>query len=157
MEDRRSIKPISWVGAAKGDFDGFPKSVQREMGFELYIVQIGRMPMSAKALRGFRGGSVLELRAHDERSNIYRTVYTVRFASAIYVLHAFQKKSKRGIATSKRDIGLIKARLKLAAEDHRERSKDDPLPPASRAFDKRLFGISLVMASFSVLDSTPRA
>ncbi len=125
MKGESDIKSLDWIGPAQTDYKKFPKSVQSEMGFELYLVQIGLMPPSAKPLKGFGGGSVLELRAHDERSNTYRTVYTVKFASAVYVLHAFQKKSTRGIATSKRDIDLIKARLKDVSEEHDQRSEDD--------------------------------
>jgi len=120
-----AIKPVDWLGTSKRDFSSFPETVQREMGFGLYLVQIGQTPVSAKPLSGFGGGSVLELREHDEQSNTYRTVYTVKFANAVYVLHAFQKKSKKGIATAKQDIDLIKTRLKMAETDHRERSEKD--------------------------------
>ena len=77
-------------------------------------------PLSAKALKGFGGRSVLEI-VENFDGNTYRAVYPVRFAEAVYVLRAFQKKSKRGIVTPKAEIDLIKARLRMAEEDHRAR------------------------------------
>ena len=103
----------------------FPKSVKSDMGVDLYLVQIGLRPSGAKPLKGFGGAGVLELRERDVRRNTYRTIYTVKPADVVYALHAFQKKSKRGIATPKQEIELIKARLKKVEADHRERSKDD--------------------------------
>lgn len=90
------------------------------MGAALYAAQMGELDPAAKPLRGFGGASVLEIVAEDERGT-WRAVYTVRFAEAVYVLHAFQKKSKRGIATPKQDIELIKRRLSEAERLHRER------------------------------------
>ena len=86
------------------------------MGFALFQAQNGLKHADAKPLAGFGGASVLEV-LEDHDGNTYRAVYTVRFANAVYVLHAFQKKSKKGIATPKQDIDLIKARFKLAEED----------------------------------------
>lgn len=91
------------------------------MGYALYQAQVGRKAPSAKPLAGFGGASVLEI-VDDYQTDTYRTVYTVKFADLVYVLHAFQKKSKRGVATPKTDIELIKRRLKLAEEDYRTRS-----------------------------------
>jgi phage-related protein len=90
----------------------FPSTVQREMGFALYLAQIGeRHSTMAKTLGGFGGGAVVEVReSHD--GNAYRAVYTVRYAEAVYVLHAFQKKSTKGIATPKLAINMIEKRLK---------------------------------------------
>jgi phage-related protein len=90
----------------------FPPPVQREMGYALFLAQMGeRHPTMAKTLKGFGGGAVIEIReSHD--GNAYRAVYTVRYADAVYVLHAFQKKSKAGIATPKSDMDLIERRLK---------------------------------------------
>jgi phage-related protein len=87
--------------------------VRRIFGVALFAAQLGETPPDAKPLRGFGGASVLEL-IEDHRGDTYRAVYTVRFATEIYVLHAFQKKSKRGIATPKRDIELIRELLKSA-------------------------------------------
>jgi phage-related protein len=105
-------RPLIWRGASKADFMAFPQTVQREIGYALFLAQMGeRHSMMAKTLSGFGGASVIEVReSHD--GNAYRAVYTVRYADAVYVLHAFQKKSKKGIETSKADIGLIDKRLK---------------------------------------------
>jgi phage-related protein len=105
-------KSLVWRGTSKGDFMAFPRATQREMGYALFLAQMGeRHPTMAKTLKGFGGGAVIEIReSHD--GNAYRAVYTVRYANAIYVLHAFQKKSKRGIATPKADMDLIEKRLK---------------------------------------------
>jgi phage-related protein len=89
------------------------------MGFAINDAQNGDEHPRAKALKGFGGRSVLEV-VDDEDGDTYRAVYTVRFAGAIYVLHAFQKKSKKGIETPKRDLDIIKARLTLAETHHRE-------------------------------------
>jgi len=99
---------------------GFPREVRRNIGQALYAGQQGETDPSAKPLRGFGGGSVLEIIA-EHHGDAWRTVYTVRYAEAIYVLHAFQKKSKRGIATPKKDMDLIHQRLAEAERLHRER------------------------------------
>ena len=97
--------------------------MRREFGLDLFAVQCGETPPSAKPLKGFGGSGVLELVGND-RGGTYRTVYTVRFREAIYVLHVFQKKSKRGIATPERDIEVIRERLKRAQEDYTARNKE---------------------------------
>jgi phage-related protein len=90
----------------------FPPAVQREMGYALFLAQMGaRDPTMAKTLKGFGGGTVLEIRESHE-GNAYRAVYTVRYADVVYVLHAFQKKSKTGIATPKQVMMLVEKRLK---------------------------------------------
>ncbi len=90
----------------------FPRGVQREIGYGLFLSQVGeRHATMAKTLKGFRGASVVELRESDE-SGTYRAIYTVQYADAVYVLHAFQKKSKRGIATPQRELDMIERRLK---------------------------------------------
>jgi phage-related protein len=81
----------------------FPEDVKDEVGFALYQAQRGLTPRTAKVLRGFGGTSVLEI-VEDFRTDTYRAVYTVQFASVVYVLHAFQKKSKRGVETPKAEI-----------------------------------------------------
>lgn len=116
-------KPVEWLGSSYKDFVAFPDAVQDAMGYALYVAQTGGMPDRAKPLKGFGGAGVVEL-MEDHGSGTYRAVYTVRFANAIYVLHAFQKKSRSGIATPKEDIDLIKRRLKAAEEDHRHRAKE---------------------------------
>ena len=112
-----SLKPLIWIGQSKFEFGRFPRAVQEEMGFALYRAQEGKKHHSAKPLKGFGGAGVLEaITVHDR--NAYRTVYTVKLAGAVYVLHAFQKKSKIGIATPKSDMELIKIRLKQAKTYH---------------------------------------
>ncbi|MBL8290321.1 MAG: type II toxin-antitoxin system RelE/ParE family toxin [Bryobacterales bacterium] len=114
------MKPVRWVGPSRKDLKRFPRSVQREVGQALYAAQSGEEYPSAKALRGFGGRSVLEIVAPFD-GDTFRTIYTVRFHDAIYVLHAFQKKSTKGIATPQREIDLIKQRLAVAELDYRER------------------------------------
>lgn len=92
------------------------------MGFALYQAQIGRMHSSAKPLKGFGGAGVVEI-VDDHKGDTYRTVYTVKFDNAIYVLHAFQKKSKRGIKTPQAEIDLVKRRQKAAEDDYKARSE----------------------------------
>ena len=90
----------------------FPRTAQRDMGYALFLAQMGeRHSAMAKTLKGFGGGRVIEIRESFE-GNAYRAAYTVRYADAIYVLHAFQKKSKKGVATPKAEMDLIEKRLK---------------------------------------------
>ena len=96
--DNISPKPLIWVGSSRRDLRGFPDEVQDAIGYALYLVQIGQTPLAAKPLHGFGGASVLEI-VEDFDRDTYRAVYTVRFAGVVYVLHVFQKKSKRGRAT----------------------------------------------------------
>jgi phage-related protein len=113
-------KELVWVGSSRKDLRAFPPAIRRIFGIALFAVQLGAMPPEAKPLRGFGGAGVLELIEDDDRGT-YRAVYTVRFTSKIYVLHAFQKKSKRGIATPKREIDLIHERLKTAERLYRNK------------------------------------
>jgi phage-related protein len=113
-------RPVIWIGSSRRDLRGFPREVRRNIGQALYAGQQGETDPSAKPLRGFGGGSVLEIIA-EHHGDTWRTVYTVRYAEAIYVLHAFQKKSKRGIATPKKDMDIIHQRLAEAERLHRER------------------------------------
>jgi phage-related protein len=109
------LKPLEWVGSSRADLKRFPEPVQKEMGHALHLVQAGETPFQAKPLRGFCGARVVELvERHD--GNAYRAVYTVNFAEAVFLLHAFQKKSKRGISTPKAELDLVKQRLRTAAE-----------------------------------------
>jgi phage-related protein len=110
-------RPLEFLSSAYKDYTDFPADVQNKMGFALWRAQVGKKHPSAKALSGFGDAGVLEL-VEDHRGDTYRAVYTVRFSSAVYVLHAFEKKSKHGIATPKQDIDLVKARLKQAEEIH---------------------------------------
>ena len=114
------MKPVRWVGSSRKDLKLFPRAVLRAVGQALYAAQRGEEYPSVKAMKGFGGRSVLEIVvAHD--TDAYRTVYTVRFADAIYVLHAFQKKSKKGIATPAMELDLIARRLAAAERDYRGR------------------------------------
>ena len=113
-----SVKSLVWVGSSLKDLREFPEAVKDEMGFALYEAQCGLKPLDAKPLKGFGGANVLEL-VSDYQTDTYRAVYTVRFGERVYVLHAFQKKSKKGIATSQSDIELIKRRLKQAEDLHK--------------------------------------
>jgi phage-related protein len=110
-------KPLVWIASSKKELKAFPRPVQRELGYALEIAQFGLTPEHAKPLRGFMGAGVLEL-VEDHDGNTYRAVYTVRLAGRIYVLHAFQKKSKKGIGTPKPVVDLIRARLKQAERVH---------------------------------------
>jgi len=112
-------KPTIWIGSSRDDLRAFPDEVRRIMGFAINDAQNGDEHSRAKALKGFGGRSVLEV-VDGEDGDTYRAVYTVRFVGAIYVLHAFQKKSKRGIETPKRDMEIIRARLKVAEAHYRE-------------------------------------
>src|SRR4051812_48398466 len=96
------LRPMFWVASAKRDYEEFPEQVQSNFGFELFLVQTGQHPPSAKPLTEL-GAGVLEL-ADNFQGDAYRAFYTVVFRKAIYVVHAFKKKSKRGIKTSKSDI-----------------------------------------------------
>jgi phage-related protein len=116
----RAVKPVRWIGSSRKDLKTFPRPVQRDVGQALYAAQRGEEYPSVKALQGFGGRAVLEIVAPHE-GDAYRAVYTVRFHDAIYVLHAFQKKSKKGIATPQREIELVKQRLAAAERDYRER------------------------------------
>ena len=115
-------KPLHWVGSAKKDYQSFPSDVQDDMGYALGLAQLGGKHPHAKPWKG-EGGGVFEI-VEDHRGDTYRAVYTVRFAEVVYVLHAFQKKSKTGIKTPLDDVNLISERLKRAQQDYeRNRSK----------------------------------
>ncbi len=118
----KDLRPVEWIGSSYKDFVSFPEAVQQEMGHALYLAQTGRMHSSAKPLKGFGCAGIIEL-VEDDRHGSYRAVYTVKFESAVYVLHAFQKKSKKGIETPREEIELIRRRLKIAEEDQRARTK----------------------------------
>ena len=107
-------KPVVWLGDTLRWLKTFPSGVQDEVGYALYLAQRGEKHVSAKPLKGL-GAGVLEI-VSDHRGDTFRAVYTVRVGERVFVLHAFQKKSKRGIATPQADIDLIKRRLKLAVE-----------------------------------------
>lgn len=111
-----------WVGSAKKDLQSLPAEIQLAFGHQLWLVQNGDTPDNAKALKGNKGASVLEL-VEDFNKGSYRAVYTVRFSDAVYVLHAFEKKSKQGIGHPPKDQALIESRLKAAEAHHKARSQ----------------------------------
>jgi len=110
-------KELVWVASSLEDLREFPQEVRQVMGFALYEAQVGGKHVAAKPLRGFKGAGVLEV-VENHAGDSYRTVYTVRFGDIVYVLHAFQKKSKRGSATPQHDIDLIHSRLEMARQLH---------------------------------------
>ena len=118
-EDEPQPKPVRWIGSSREDVRAFPEQVRLRVGGALWEAQLGRKAPWAKPLRGFGGAGVLEV-VDDHDGDTYRAVHRVRFAGAVYVLHAFQKKSKSGIATPRHEIGLIEQRLKRAREDHEQ-------------------------------------
>ena len=110
--------PLFWAGSSKRDLLKFPEDVRDAIGTALSVAQFGGKHPAAKPWKG-EGPGVLEI-VDDHDGNTYRAVYVVRFAGAVYVLHCFQKKSKKGIATSKADVDTVSARLKLARKDYEE-------------------------------------
>jgi phage-related protein len=120
MADGR--KAVIWVGQSRRNLIAFPSEVRRVMGFAIYQAQIGQKHPQAKPLKGFGGAGVLEV-VEDDDGSTFRTVYTVKFDDAVYVLDAFQKKSVKGAKTPKVDIDRVKARLKDAQEIHNERKR----------------------------------
>ena len=112
-------KPLFWVGSAKRDLLNFPDQVRDEIGVALSVAQFGGKHPSAKPWKG-EGTGVFEV-VEDHRGDTYRAVYTVRFEGAVYVLHAFQKKSSSGIKTAEADVELIAQRLNAARQDHEAR------------------------------------
>lgn len=114
-------KPVVWLGDSLRQLKTFPSAVQDEMGYAVYLAQCGEKHVSAKPLKGL-GTGVLEV-VSNHRGDTFRAVYTVRFADRVFVLHAFQKKSKSGSATPKAEIALIKQRLKQAVELSKSKKK----------------------------------
>lgn len=113
MTDHRE-RPLLWIGSSKKDLIALPIPVRRFFGHALDFAQRGEQHDAAKVLKGFGGAGVLEV-VEDDADGTYRAVYTVRFQEAVFVLHVFQKKSKRGIATPQADMNIIRQRLKVAA------------------------------------------
>lgn len=119
----RSERPLFWIATSRKDYAEFPPRIQEEFGFQLFLAQTGQHPPSAKALKGL-GSGVVEL-IGDYDGDTFRSVYTVRFETAVYVLHSFKKKSKRGIRTPKAELDLIKRRLQVAQADYKLRMHED--------------------------------
>ncbi|NOT62206.1 MAG: hypothetical protein HOP19_18500 [Acidobacteria bacterium] len=116
-------KPLYWLGDAHKELCTFPDEVQDAFGFALSAAQFGGMARKAKLLRGDLRGAI-EI-VEDFNTDTYRAVYTVKFEGVVYVLHAFQKKSKSGIATPKADVELIKRRLKMAQKHYEGMKHED--------------------------------
>jgi len=110
------IKTLYWINSSKKDLQSLPEKVQDTFGFALHLAQCGDKHVQSKPLKGFGGAGVLEV-VEDFFSDTYRAVYTVNFNDAVYVLHAFQKKSSSGMVTPKPDMDKIRERLKTA-ENH---------------------------------------
>jgi phage-related protein len=113
------MKPLRWIASAKDDLSAMPTEVRRAVGYALFAAQQEEKHDDAKVLKGFGDAAVLEIIARHD-GDTFRAVYTVRFGEMVYVLHVFQKKSKSGIATPKKELELIRKRLKLAKRDHKQ-------------------------------------
>ena len=118
--DQPPPKPLEWIGSSLDDLSAFPAPVKRTFGFVLRAAQNGLRTPDAIPLKGFGGAGVLEI-IDDFDGDTYRAVYTVKFAGVVYVLHAFQKKSKHGIKTPQHEIDVIRRRLDTARRMHEER------------------------------------
>lgn len=127
MTEKPTPKPLEFVGDSDKRLRDFPKAVRYVIGQGLWAAQLGRMHVDAKPLKGFKGSGVVEIVA-DHDGDAYRGVYTVRFAGVVYVLHAFQKKSKSGIKTPRQEMELVQRRLSVAEAHFEEhyRSKRKP-------------------------------
>ncbi len=108
-----------WLASSKEDLLALPQDVIKSFGHALHFAQKGGFHIHSKVLKGFSGSSVIEIKESD-KSGTYRLVYTIKFPNVVFVLHAFQKKSKHGIKTPQKDVDLIKSRLKKAEELYRE-------------------------------------
>ena len=112
--EKPNLREVIWVGDSRAKLKEFPESVQKDIGDALFIAQRGLMSPAAKPFKGV-GPGVFEIRA-SHRTDAYRAVYAVKIGQRIYVLHCFQKKSRIGIKTPKKEVNLIKRRLKMAQE-----------------------------------------
>jgi len=114
------LKPVIWVGSSRKDFREFPDPVKDRMGYALFVAQQGSKHADAKPLKGYRSAGVVEI-VNDYRGDTFRAIYTVRLAGVVFMLHAFQKKSKTGRTTPKAGIDLINRRLREADRIAKER------------------------------------
>jgi phage-related protein len=118
MMELPAPKPVIWIGSSRRDFRALPEELKSRMGYALYVAQLGGKHRDAKSLKGFGGAGVVEIVA-DHQGDTFRAIYTVRFAAAVYVLHVFQKKAKKGRATPKFEMRLIEQRLRQAEQIER--------------------------------------
>ena len=114
----RNAKPLVWIGSSRRDLKSFPEAAHDRIGFALYLAQIVSRHRDSKSLVGI-GSRVTEV-ITDVGGDTFRTIYTVQFRLAIYVLHVFHKKSKSGIAAPLAEINLVRSRLKAAEQHHRD-------------------------------------
>lgn len=119
MSDKALVKPVTWVGTSREDLKLVPRAVTRDIGQALYAAQQGEKDPATKPMQGFKP-KVMEIVA-PHASDTYRAVYTLKLGNEVFVLHAFQKKAKRGRATPKKELDLIKQRLKEAIEIYKDR------------------------------------
>jgi phage-related protein len=119
MDTEVPLKKVIWVGSSRRDLRTFPEPVRDHIGYALYVAQRGGKHRDAKTLSGFGGAGVVEV-VSDYRGDAFRAVYTLRFARSLFVLHAFQKKSKTGRETPQREMELIRRRLREAEEIAKE-------------------------------------
>ena len=111
-------KPLEWIASSRKDILSFPKEVKQAVGYALDLAQLGEKSPHAKPLKEFGGAGILEV-IEDHDGDTFRSIYTVKFEEAVYVLHCFQKKSKSGISTPRLDMDKVKSRLKIAEERHK--------------------------------------
>lgn len=122
MQENQPLKPLLWIGSSLKDLREFPEPVKEHVGYALHRAQEGEKHPDAKVLIGFGGAGVLEV-VSDHRGDTFRAVYTLKFEGAVYVLHAFQKKSKSGRETPKREMELVRQRLKEAEQIAKGRTR----------------------------------
>ena len=113
------LKPVVWIASSREDLRRFPRPVQKRMGDALFAAQVSEKHEHAKPLKGFGGATVLEIVERYD-TDAYRAVYTVALSEGVYVLHAFQKKSKEGRSTPQHDIAIIQQRLQVARETNEQ-------------------------------------
>lgn len=120
------MKDAYFLGSSLSEIRSFPKDVRQEIGFAIETAQLGGKAINVVPLVGFKGAGVLEV-ISDCDGDTFRAVYTVRFRETVYVLHAFKKKSTRGIATPRKEMNLVRSRLR-DAQAHYENEKENRLP-----------------------------
>jgi phage-related protein len=130
-EEQAQRKPLHWVGPSRDDIRAMPEEVKDEFGHALDQAQAGEKHPRAKPLKGFGGAGILEV-VTDDATGTCRAVYTVKFSGAVYVLHVFQKKSRKGISTPKEEIERVKQRLKVAKRHHEEHYEKKEGPKGSK-------------------------
>ena len=124
MSRNEGVKPIRWMRSSRGDLKTFPLDARGELGHGLHLVQCGERPKNEKPLHDDLSG-ISELVANSEDGNTYRSVFTIKLDPFVYVLHCFEKKAKSGIATPKRELDVIRKRLKEAKGEYREYQREN--------------------------------